>query len=161
MKVTRSYLKQLIKEELQIAEQAAVAPAQPQAAPQQQQPAATAPKPQAAGITGGQTGGLPQEVIAALASTTLWQLLEQVKNHMYSQLGTKVGQFVLDNATDILDMAASAAGMAEQNVPPPKQLSGGRISLRTNGAALAAAKAAAAKGVAAATKKGIKIGQPK
>lgn len=157
MKVTKSYLKQLIKEEMQMLEQPVTA---------QAVPAAAQAKPATAQATQGQTlpantGGLPQEVIAALAGTTLWQLLEQVKNHMYSQLGTKVGQFVLDNATDILDMAASAAGVAEQNVPPPKQLSGGRINLRANGAALAAAKALATKGIAAAVQKGVNIGKPR
>jgi hypothetical protein len=150
MKVTKSYLKQLIKEEMQMLEQPVTAQAAPAAAQATQGQTSAA-----------NTGGLPQEIVTALAGTTLWQLLEQVKNHMYSQLGTKVGQFVLDNATDILDMAASAAGVAEQNVPPPKQLSGGRINLRANGAALAAAKAVAAQGIAKAAKAGVKIGKPR
>lgn len=164
MKITKSYLKQLIKEELQIAEQAA--PATPAAAVQQpaqtgQAMQAKQPAQPAAPATTAQTGGLPQDILAALSGPVIWQVLETLKTQLYSQLGSKIGQFVVDNATEILDMAASAAGVAEQNVPPPKQLSGGRINLRANGAALAAAKAMAQKGVAAAAKKGVKIGQPR
>lgn len=164
MKITKSYLKQLIKEELQTTEQAA--PAAPAVATQQpaqtgQAMQAKKPAQPAATTTTAQTGGLPQDILVILANPGLWKVLEQVKSQLYSALGTRIGQFVVDNATDILDFTAQATGVAEQSVPPPKSLSGGRINLRTNGAAFAAAKAAAAKGIEAAKKAGIKVGGPK
>ena len=120
MKVSKSYLKQLIKEELQIAEQAA-------------------------NVALGQTGGLPQEIITALTGPMFWNVLETLKTQIYAKLGTKVGQFFIDNATDILDLAVSA--VQEQAAAPLKPLPNGRIRLANNPAALKAFRTAAAVGL--------------